>query len=106
MAVEIPWGLPKEVPTKEEEGTSNEYKAVHIVLEYLYRKAIEEVIDFDDDMMAYGRLAMTSKTFVEKFWNCQHRRQRLFRYIAAFSHYAQNFSFESHRRWKRNRQFL
>ena len=78
VALEMPVGLPEKDPEEEIEGTSNEYNALHVVLEYLYRKVDDEVIDFHDDMKAYGRLAMTSKTFVEKFWNRRHRRQRVF----------------------------
>ena len=80
-----------EAPVEEvvEEEPLQEFKAIDIVLEYLYKQTDNEVSDFDNDMLAYGHLAMTCKTCANKFWNRDYQKQRLFRYMANFTHHVQ-----------------
>ena len=66
------------VEERVEEKPLQGFKAVDIVLEYPYKRIDDEVLDFDDDMLAYGCLAMMCKTFANKFWNRRHQRQHPF----------------------------
>lgn len=73
-------------------GSLRDWKAATCVLNYLYELTQEDDGEYDDELLVYGRLAVSNKFLEREFW----QRQKLMWYSASFTHYA-------HSRTKRRR---
>jgi hypothetical protein len=60
------------------------WMAANCVLQYLYELTREDDGEYEDELFAYGRLAICNKFLEREYW----QTQKLMRYYTAFTHYA------------------